>query len=740
VVAVGVLAATLLGASCALTGAPPVSRGRTAGRTLARSYAALAILLAAYALLVALATSSWSYSLDGGASCVASWLFSCMLPGGCSQLVATPLDRLVIHGPHVFNVSLSSTTHPEMRLCDSGRSIASLPAVGDLYQAAAVAGLLDERSQPPPTSMCPRVCNSPPPKRATKKRVRRALHTLSDEQLARLSAAMRIMSNVSTVEGQKRYGPAYRDYAYLLYRHLAASYRGSEFQFDVTGGGPQQLVWHAFELAEFENALLAVDPSIDGLPYLDWPALLADHALVKKYLGSVSCSQEGDPCLHAEGKCWTETSVATLKPDDACIVDEGPFAWWPIPAVPDEVFDSCGGDCLKNYLLRGQQPNTVLRNAPFPAILEHALGQSRVQAGWKRAVLFYRRPEGEFPKARPPAYVMRAPGNLATRAKAMGWTGPEYKEAFRFCSEGLASYASEVQLCLEGRLAVQPLDMHATIHGMVGGEMGSGSSAVADPLFFFAHATNDLLFSQWKAANPHLRPYAYGYPRAAGYNLTNVGLHDLLGFEAHNGVGAFTEGTVIGGDASEPGTPGARTLTAADALCGPIENLYTYDVLEQPPSPSPPTRQQKRMRLPVTPMLTTGMRLCVFTAGVAVLLLALCGMLVEAQLLRRALDMFHGGPSESEKRGWSEKEPISLEEVDEQAVDARKKAPTVSRCRTRGVLAFTLLLTLTVLAAAAALEHVAGEPAAGSLDLSLIGWLAALGMCIAVAGAGSLMQ
>ena len=134
-------------------------------------------------------------------------------------------------------------------------------------------------------------------------------------------------------------------------------------------------------------------------------------------------------------------------------------------------------------------------------------------------------------------------------------------------------------LCLEGRLTVQTNDLHAIVHDAVGGEMASGSSGSTDPMFWFAHAANDLLRLRWQQANQHLRPYAYGYPAKSAYNITQVGLYDPLGMEAANGTGAFAEATVYGGDASEPGDPGVRILTAADVLCGPIDALYTYDVL-----------------------------------------------------------------------------------------------------------------------------------------------------------------
>ena len=70
----------------------------------------------------------------------------------------------------------------------------------------------------------------------------------------------------------------------------------------MTGGGPQQLIWHALFLVEFETSLLAVDPTLSGLPYIDWPRQIEDPSSWERLFGMPSC--EGDSTIDLSDARW----------------------------------------------------------------------------------------------------------------------------------------------------------------------------------------------------------------------------------------------------------------------------------------------------------------------------------------------------------------------------------------------------------------------------------------------------
>ena len=114
------------------------------------------------------------------------------------------------------------------------------------------------------------------------------------------------MRTTPTEEGRRRYGNAYRSYEYFTHLHLtasnppkdptlpcpknAASCKGRSFSGDTTGGGFQQLTWHALYLLQFETVLLLVDPAISGLPYVNWAASSKDLKAWYELAGIPTCS------------------------------------------------------------------------------------------------------------------------------------------------------------------------------------------------------------------------------------------------------------------------------------------------------------------------------------------------------------------------------------------------------------------------------------------------------------------
>mmetsp|Transcript_10710 Transcript_10710/g.24405 ORF Transcript_10710/g.24405 Transcript_10710/m.24405 type:complete len:506 (+) Transcript_10710:98-1615(+) len=122
-------------------------------------------------------------------------------------------------------------------------------------------------------------CNAPV---ATSQRVRREVRSLSQQQWDAVVDAMWIMKTTSMEEGRAQYGSAYRSYDYFTTMHavISTDSRGDQSHF-----GSQFATVHAAICFEFENALLAVDPSIEGLPYWD-NAAPEPSVFTDEYFGS----------------------------------------------------------------------------------------------------------------------------------------------------------------------------------------------------------------------------------------------------------------------------------------------------------------------------------------------------------------------------------------------------------------------------------------------------------------------
>ena len=84
-------------------------------------------------------------------------------------------------------------------------------------------------------------------------------------------------------------------------RHVCSS--DSAGGSDVTGGGAQTLPWHALFAMELETSLLLVDPSIPGLPYIDWGR---DQQLTMERLGEAMV-----PTPYAYAK---KTALSAVEP------------------------------------------------------------------------------------------------------------------------------------------------------------------------------------------------------------------------------------------------------------------------------------------------------------------------------------------------------------------------------------------------------------------------------------------
>ena len=319
--------------------------------------------------------------------------------------------------------------------------------------------------------------------------------------------------------------------------HLSAN---GTMGIDVTGGGPQQLTWHAAWLTQFETALLLVDPSIGGLPYLDWHNLAnKPPEYYAKLVGYPTCTgvvQDGytPDCFSAPGQTFvTQGSV-----------NSGPWANWPLT--------------LNLRLDEWLAANPDAAEEGWYPVLDPKYDDIRPNStlGW------YTQPHT----------ILR--GN--TRDNTMKYMGEHgltqnLKEAFEFCTQALSCDGGmylEVSGCYENKLEVTSLDLHQSAHiYMLGGD-GMGIDGAVHPVSWFHHAGGDWLRSTWQFNNPQLREFAYGYPVISAYNQTNVGLYDAINVDAYG----------LGFNRAMEGGRSLGNMTAADVLCG-LEDLYTYDTI-----------------------------------------------------------------------------------------------------------------------------------------------------------------
>ena len=406
---------------------------------------------------------------------------------------------------------------------------------------------------------CPASCASEAPSPLRAQRVRRGLSTLSDSEWARVVSALWLMKNTSTADGQARWGASYREYDFFAYKHLVAQFPPFDgtkcmdkncwtgmspwrmpwepkrvMGIDATGGGPQQLTWHALWILEFETVLLLIDPQIGGLPYADWPNLVGlDEERYEALVGFPSCSQPHD-CYGEPG--FPQFQTGTL--------DTGPFAHWPLTTRFH----------LSEWL---------------------AANPGAAEAGWAEVL----KPEHDL--IRPTStlsYFSEAHATLRgnTRDTTMALTSIEglrqnVSDALAFCTEEVGcrggSYL-EVSSCYEAKLVEQTLDLHFLFHGSVLGGDGTGMDGAVHPLSWLHHAGGDWLRSTWQFNNPQLRGAAYGYPATSAYNQSRVDLYDVVNVDAY-GLG-FGRGLLDGASLGN--------MTAADVMCG-LEELYTYDTI-----------------------------------------------------------------------------------------------------------------------------------------------------------------
>ena len=432
----------------------------------------------------------------------------------------------------------------------------------------------------PAEQRCPDECAASANRaRVSTKRVRRAIGQLSDEEWARVVAAMWEIKNLTEAEGQAKYGPEYRSMDYHNVRHVAATLsqpgehdgENATVGVDVTGGGAQTYTWHALFTMEFETSLLLIDPLIGGLPFIDWGR---DAELTARRLGQATLDvpYEMNANVLNPGGCEPTPSGRCQM---AALAD-GDFAWWPVGQLDMDAWYASQSKAVQALF-------SELHVSGFISKLTNASqGQLRpkVNGGnmFTKPAPVYLQEDAPTEDA-PIPYVLRY--RRAWESVFFNQSDT-WNEAVAVClglDDGLYQDVSE---CIEGRVQANLFRIHFSAH-FIGGDM-QFATVPHDPLFYFHHCGLDRLRRQWQARNERVRPMAYGYPtESIAYTEvfgTPVGLHDCLGCTSYDA--GFTKELLLGTSnpeyASLPLSDG--WLTPADLLCV-LDDIYTYDVLTE---------------------------------------------------------------------------------------------------------------------------------------------------------------
>ena len=482
---------------------------------------------------------------------------------------------------------------------------------------------------------CPDACTDPVP--AGTPRVRRAIHTLSSDQWTRVVNAMWVMRTVSTPDGVERYGPFYRDWDYFILVHGAHGGGLTDWRADVTGGSAHFATWHAAHVLDFETSLLAVDPEIEALPYLDWAAMPARSALFNAFMGDHPAGgnltayyerwvtsqsswslPDGRWSLKASRMPADYLNVSLTEDDGKGIVDTGPFAFWPVKTGgiastggrslvamerQDAIYDAMEHSRLAPTLakktwgdydgqvgrLEASQPPGVFAGLPLPMFnlnKDYAVDLDATQ--WRDPSL-----------AGPVPYIVR--NNLPT--PTWKYEPVESADNMRNLTStclGIGNYIGDLVNCIQGRLSTQMFDLHDNWHMNLGGDT-IGIGGPNDPWFWFHHAAVDRMRVQWQHRNKELRGRAWGYFALTAFSTSTrvsnscpADLTDVIGAgpntysqpmlwshsrdEPMFGVGFDRERLMGRSDAGMEATI-ATPMKNVDVLCGDVEALYTYDVI-----------------------------------------------------------------------------------------------------------------------------------------------------------------
>jgi hypothetical protein len=323
-------------------------------------------------------------------------------------------------------------------------------------------------------------------------RIRKELRALSPVERADLFEALWTMKLVNTTEGQRQFGPNFRNYDYFTVKHAVAvqDSRGDQGHF-----GPCFMTYHRIILLEFEAAMLSCLPAsspLQALPY--WDAALDTE--VGRYFE--------DPEHFAFSDAWFGSYTGNASAQYQ--VTDGAFAGWNIAK-----FDP------KAYIPAAYRKSALAQYAGSP------YGMIRGSHNIINTPSFARLPKrGGFPTLDGRAYPVFTHDdfNLCSNARWvhtwMDWQNciedarvhnrTDNTESFWNFASGLNWMHSQFHLKIgswQGDLPSFPIPPGLNI---TMGDMMDVSTSPNDPLFAFHHTNLDRMNMHWQRAIDDVQP------------------------------------------------------------------------------------------------------------------------------------------------------------------------------------------------------------------------------------------
>ena len=368
-------------------------------------------------------------------------------------------------------------------------------------------------------------------------RVRREVRSLSPEQWTNVVDAMWTMKTTSDEEGKALYGDTFRSYDSFVLQHALAALdsRGDQGHYSAAF-----VTFHSALVLAFERSLLAINPSIEALPY--W-----DSSIV-------------EPSIYTE-----ELFGSPIGTGDRNAVVDGKFGNWPVLANFSTISTS-------NYLaLTGGH-------------------------GWTNytgnADGFLRHPNSTNTS---PVFVRYGPGfeMNASDATVCHELGGLLLDWYNCIELGINSNNTVVTSNGGFPGDFPASSQHSGPHVMIGGMEGTSegdfkdvATSPNDPLFMFHHANMDRSKMHWMHWNSAIADQYYGFPEE---NSTAVGPKAYEGtfyginlFDVISDGWGFTAGD-LGLSHMDPSSyQPDEMMTNADVLCylSPAASPYIYDSME----------------------------------------------------------------------------------------------------------------------------------------------------------------
>jgi hypothetical protein len=430
-------------------------------------------------------------------------------------------------------------------------------------------------------------------------RVRREIRTLTEEQREAVFAALNAMKNTSQEDGEEKYGPRFVNYDHIVVAHFRAA---SHPRCDQGHGGPGFLTFHRALELWIENSLVAIDPSIEGLPYWD-------------YNIDFNTSNPRDSIMWSDD--WFGENSG--DPDNMNMIRNGRFSHWHVnanasaqfarfPVDPNALVQT--PDVVQSYnFLRGPTnlqfasritrssttcgKDSALGSPVYPMMVSVEKWQKCVDLNPEAGLVDFflcldHGPHGFYHPWLGGAWGA-SDGNCGSKQKSdsladvvTGCMVCPKCEPGEPClchrNETACTYLNETNTCTKSPLAPDGLCQTCGAN-CADGELGANgdpwdvATSANEPSFVFHHANVDRLFSEWalnwRSSNSSPLPFS-GWPTEGlcqGHNL-----HDVIS-ERYPFFGSLLGWT--GEDAS-------RRLTIADMLAATVPNensFYVYDTL-----------------------------------------------------------------------------------------------------------------------------------------------------------------